>query len=64
MSYPMRIYYTDAQKKEMWDRWQKGESMNAIGLLFDRSHSSIQGILSKMGGLPLEGLPTSRSLPI
>ncbi len=52
MSYPTRIYYTDAQKKEMWDRWQKGESMNAIGRLFDRSHSSIQGILSKMGGLP------------
>src|SRR5210317_1460704 len=52
MSYPSRIYYTDEQKKEMWDRWQKGESMNAIGRLFDRSHSSIQGILSKMGGLP------------
>ena len=52
MSYPMRIYYTDEQKKEMWDRWQKGESMNAIGRLFDRSDSSIQGILSKMGGLP------------
>jgi IS30 family transposase len=52
MSYPTRIYYTDEQKKEMWDRWQKGESMNAIGRLFDRSHSSIQGILSKMGGLP------------
>jgi IS30 family transposase len=52
MSYPTRIYYTDEQKKEMWDRWQKGESMNAIGRLFDRSHSSIQGILSKIGGLP------------
>ena len=52
MSYPTRIYYTDEQKKMMWDRWQKGESMNAIGRLFDRSHSSIQGILSKMGGLP------------
>jgi len=52
MNYPTRIYYTDEQKKEMWDRWQKGESMNAIGRLFDRSHSSIQGILSKMGGLP------------
>jgi len=52
MSYPTRIYYTDEQKKEMWDRWQKGESMNAIGRFFDRSHSSIQGILSKMGGLP------------
>ena len=33
MSYPIRIYYTDDQKKMMWERWQKGESMNAIGLL-------------------------------
>ena len=52
MSYPTRIYYTDEQKKEMWDRWQKGESMNAIGRLFDRGHSSIQRILLEMGGLP------------
>ena len=36
----------------MWDRWQKGESMNAIGRLFDRGHSSIQRILLEMGGLP------------
>ena len=56
MNYPTRIYYTDEQKKMMWERWQKGESMNAIGRLFDRSHSSIHGILSKMGGLP----PTAR----
>jgi len=56
MNYPTRIYYTDDQKKMMWERWQKGESMNAIGRLFDRSHSSIHGVLSKMGGLP----PTPR----
>jgi IS30 family transposase len=47
-----RIYYSDAQKALMWDRWQKGESMNAIGRLFDRGHSSIQCILLEMGGLP------------
>ena len=47
-----RIYYSDAQKALMWDRWQKGESMNAIGRLFDRGHSSIQRILLEMGGLP------------
>jgi len=56
MSYPTRIYYTDDQKKMMWERWQKGESMNAIGRLFDRSHTSIRGILLKMGGVP----PTPR----
>ena len=46
-----RIYYTDAQKFEMWDRWQKGESMNDIAKSFDRGHSSIQEILSANGGI-------------
>ncbi len=35
----------------MWDRWQKGESLNSIGRHFDRSHSSIQNILSRTGGI-------------
>ena len=35
----------------MWDRWQKGESLNSIARLFDRSHSSIQGILAASGGV-------------
>ena len=47
-----RIYYSDAQKELMWERWQKGDSMNAIGRLFDRGHSSIQRILLEKGGLP------------
>ena len=42
-----RIYYSDAQKALMWDRWQKGDSMNAIARLFDRSHSSVQRILGE-----------------
>ena len=25
MVYRKRIYYTDTQKAEMWDRWQKGD---------------------------------------
>jgi IS30 family transposase len=51
MVYRTRIYYTDAQKAEMWDRWQRGESINAIAQLFDRGHSSIQGILAATGGI-------------
>jgi len=31
MSYRTRINYTAQQKSEMWDRWQRGESLNAIG---------------------------------
>jgi hypothetical protein len=51
MKYPTRIYYTEADKSLMWDRWEKGESLNSIGRHFDRSHSSIQNILSRTGGI-------------
>ena len=33
-----RIYYSDAQKALMWDRWKEGESMHAIARLSDRGH--------------------------
>ena len=46
-----RIYYTETDKSLMWDRWQKGESLNSIAKLFDRHHSAIQGILSRTGGI-------------
>ena len=46
-----RIYYTETDKALMWDRWQKGESLNSIARLFDRHHSAIQGILARTGGI-------------
>ncbi len=46
-----RIYYTESQKAQMWERWQKGESLNQIAQLFDRGHSSIQGVLAESGGI-------------
>ena len=46
-----RINYTEAQKTEMWDRWQKGESFTSIGRHFDRSHPSISGIIWATGGI-------------
>ncbi len=46
-----RIYYTEADKTLMWDRWQKGESLNSIARLFDRHHSAIQGVLARTGGI-------------
>jgi IS30 family transposase len=51
MKYPKRIYYTEADKALMWDRWQRGESLHSIAQHFGRSHSSIQGILSRTGGI-------------
>jgi IS30 family transposase len=35
----------------MWERWKKGESLQKIGQLFDRNHSSIQRILAESGGI-------------
>jgi len=46
-----RIYYSNAQKSLMWDRWQKGDSTRAIARLFDRGHSSVQRILGETGGI-------------
>ncbi len=46
-----RIYYSDAQKAQMWDRWQKGDSTHAIARLFDRGHSSVQRVLGETGGI-------------
>ena len=51
MVYRTRINYTAAQKTEMWDRWQRGESLNAIGRVFDRPSSSICGLLAPSGGI-------------
>ncbi len=51
MAYRTRIYYTDADKELMWDRWQAGESLHSIARLFDRYHPSIQRILAESGGI-------------
>lgn len=51
MVYRTRIKYTAEQKTEMWDRWQRGESLNSIGRAFDRPSSSIFGQLAPSGGI-------------
>ncbi|MEN8802369.1 MAG: IS30 family transposase, partial [Thiogranum sp.] len=51
MAYRTRIYYTDDQKAEMWDRWQRGESLHSIARLFDRYHTSVRGIIAATGGI-------------
>ena len=51
MKYRTRIYYTEAQKTLMWDRWQKGGSLSSIARFFDRHHSSVEGILKQTGGI-------------
>ncbi len=42
---------TSAQKTELWDRWQRGESLKAIGRAFGKPSSSIYGLVSPHGGI-------------
>ena len=35
----------------MWERWQKGDSLQQIAQLFDRNYSSVQRILAESGGI-------------
>ena len=35
----------------MWERWKQGWTLQQIGQLFDRPHTSIQNVLSKTGGI-------------
>ena len=51
MKYRTRTFYTDKQKSEMWDRWQRGESMSSIGRHFNRASSSIFPHLAHFGGI-------------
>ncbi len=46
-----RIHYTETDKALMWDRWRKGDSLQMIAQLFDRSHGSVAGILRRTGGI-------------
>ena len=49
-----RIYrpgLTSVQKTEMWDRYQRGESLTGIGRVFGKPSSSIYGQLSPHGGI-------------
>ena len=60
-----RIYYTESQKAVMWERWRKGESLQKIAQLFDRNHSSVQGILAETGGIrPAQRRRSKRALTL
>ena len=51
MKYRTRIYYTEKQKTLMWERWKQGDSLHDIAALFNRHHTTVQGIFSRAGGI-------------
>ena len=65
MARKRRIHYTETDKAVMWDRWQKGESLEKIAQLFDRSHGSVARILRQTGGIrPLKRARSTRTLSL
>ena len=65
MKYRTRIYYTDAQKAVMWERWKEGWTLQQIGHLFDRAHTSVQKILGRTGGIrPAQRRRPARALTL
>lgn len=61
MKYRTRTFYTEAQKSEMWDRWQRGDSLSSIGRSFGRASSSIFPHLARTGGIRPPARVRSRS---
>jgi IS30 family transposase len=60
-----RIHYTETDKAVMWDRWQKGDSLEKIAKLFDRSHGSVARILRQTGGIrPPKRVRSRRTLSV
>ena len=65
MKYRTRTFYADKQKSEMWDRWQRGDSLSSIGRRFDRASSSIFPHLALTGGIrPAKRIRSSRMLSL
>jgi len=46
-----RRYITNSEMSLIWDRWEKGESINAIARDLGRYHSAVQGALARTGGI-------------
>lgn len=47
--------YTESQKKLMWDRWHKGDSLQQIAQSVDQNHLSIKRILAEVAATRLQG---------
>jgi IS30 family transposase len=51
MDQSFRRGFTAAEKTELWDRWQRGESLKAIGRAFCKPSSSIYNQVAPHGGI-------------
>ena len=56
-----RIYYSEADRALMWERWRRGDTLHQIAALFDRHHPSIRRVLAESGGIRPRERHRSRS---
>ena len=60
-----RKYYTAAESAEVWERWKKGEGLEAISRVLGKSHSSVYGHMLPTGGIrPPPQRRSARSLTL
>ena len=65
MAHRTRLKYTDEVKSYIWDPYQQGDALKAIGRSCDRTSSSIHGLLSRTGGIrPRERKRSSQALSL
>ncbi len=50
MSREVRRGFTAAEKTEMWDRWQRGESLTSIGRAFGKESARGRDVHVQSGG--------------
>ena len=51
MGQRFRRGFTATEKTELWERWQRGESLKAIGRAFGKPSSSIHNQVAPYGGI-------------
>lgn len=47
-----RKRFTNAEKRELWQRWRKGESVSEIARALQRNEGSVNNIVVRHGGFP------------
>ena len=66
MKYRTRKHFTAEERTQIWDRWQRGDSLRDIARSLDRYHPAVRGVIAREGGIrprPRSRAPTALTLP-
>ena len=62
ISQGFHLGFTAAEKTELWDRWQRGESLKAIGRAFSKPSSSFISSWLRTEGFDTRDLNEAKAL--